>query len=164
MRWMVSWLRPTNTVPRFACQAATALLWSVDIELVAFRVLHPDRVVVEPFLGQWASDGGAQAGQPAGLRVDSLPASLDRVGPLAAGVDVQVQPVLDYLGIRDDMEPDARPVALRVADPVRPVGEILLKHPQLAVEVVPGSESSRDRRELVAQRRDPEPSQPVRVG
>jgi hypothetical protein len=35
------------------------LLRSVDIELVAFGVLHPDRVVVEPFLGQCASDGGA---------------------------------------------------------------------------------------------------------
>src|SRR5262249_60563859 len=81
---------------------------SVDIKLVAFRVLHPDRVVVETFLGQCASDGAAQAGQPAGLRVDSLPASLDRVSPLATGVDVEVQPVLDHLGIRDDMEPEAR--------------------------------------------------------
>src|SRR6516162_5035816 len=61
------------------------VLRSVDVELVAFRVLHPDRVVVEPFLGQWACDGGAQAGQPTGLRVDSLPASLDRVRPLATG-------------------------------------------------------------------------------
>src|SRR5215467_16206103 len=60
---------------------------SVDIELVAFRVLHPDRVVVEPFLGQCASDGGAQAGEPAGLGVDSFRAGLDRVGPLATGVD-----------------------------------------------------------------------------
>src|SRR5438552_1349354 len=145
-------------------QAATTLLWSVDVELVAFRVLHPDRVVVEPFLGQGASDGGTQAGQPAGLRVDSLPASLDRVRPLATGVDVEVQPVLDRLGIRDDMEPDARPVALRVADPVRPADQLLLGHPQLAVEVVPGSESSRDRRELIAQRGGPEPSQPVRIG
>ena len=98
----------------------SALRRSVDIELIAFGVLHPDRVVVQPFLGQCASDGGAQAGQPAGLRVDSLPASLDRVRPLATGVDVEVQPVLDRLGIRDDMEPDARPVALRVADPVPP--------------------------------------------
>src|SRR6266567_6834151 len=137
---------------------------SVDIELVAFRVLHPDRVVVEPFLGQCASNGGAQAGQPAGLRVDSLPASLDRVRPLATGVDVEVQPVLDRLGIGDDMEPDARPMALRVADPVRPVGQVLLGHPQLAVEVVPGSESSRGRRELIAQRGGPEPGQPVRAG
>ena len=37
-------------------------------------------------------------------------------------------------------------------------------HPQLAVEVVPGSESSRDRRELIAQRGGPAPSQPDRVG
>src|SRR5204863_9609900 len=41
---------------------AAAWAGSVDIELVAFRVLHPDRVVVEPFLGQCAGDGGAQAG------------------------------------------------------------------------------------------------------
>src|SRR5215813_12231982 len=121
------------------------LLRSVDIELVAFRVLHPDRVVVEPFLGQCASDGGAQAGQPAGLRVDSLPASPDRVRPPATGVDVEVQPVLDHLGIRDGMEPDARPVAVWVADPVRPVDQLLLGHPQLAVVVVAGSCAARDR-------------------
>src|SRR5215813_14762717 len=140
------------------------LLRSVDIELVAFRVLHPDRVVVEPFLGQCASDGGAQAGQPAGLRVDALPASFDRVRPLATCVDVEVQPVLDHLRIRDDMEPDVWPLALRVADPVRPIDQLLLGHLQLAVEVVPGSESIRDRSELIAQRGGPEPSQPVRVG
>src|SRR5690242_19423498 len=86
------------------------LLRSVDIELVAFRVLHPDRVVVQAFLGQCARDGGAQTGQPSGLRVDSLPASLDRVRPLATGMDVEVQPVLDRLGFWDDMEPDALPV------------------------------------------------------
>src|ERR1022692_2776374 len=142
----------------------SALRRSVDIELMAFRVLHPDRVVVQPFRGQGPGGGGAQAGQPAGLRVDSLPASLDRVRPLATGVDVEVQPVLDRPGIWDDMEPDARPVALRVADPVRPVDQLLLRHPQPAVEVVPGSESSRRRRELIAQRGGPEPSQPVRVG
>ena len=34
---------------------------SVDVELVAFRVLHPDRVVVEPFLSQCARDGRAEA-------------------------------------------------------------------------------------------------------
>src|SRR5262249_12805488 len=84
--------------------------------------------------------------------------------PPATGVDVEVQPVLDHLGIRDGMEPDARPVAVWVADPVRPVDQLLLGHPQLAVEVVPGSESIRDRRELIAQRGGPEPSQPVRVG
>src|SRR5258708_35889857 len=62
------------------------------------------------------------------------------------------------------MEPDARPVALRVADPVRPVDQLLLAHPQLAVEDVAGSESIRDRRAHIAQRGGPEPSQPVRVG
>src|SRR5258708_38807565 len=83
---------------------------------------------------------------------------------MATSMDVEVQPVLDRLGIWDDMKPDARPVALRVADPVRPVDQLLLGHPQLAVEVVPGSESSRGRRELIAQRGGPEPSQPIRVG
>ncbi len=43
--------------------------------------------------------GGAQAGQPAGLGVDLLPAGLDRDGPAAAGVDVEVQAVLDGLGL-----------------------------------------------------------------
>src|SRR5215469_10933986 len=150
----------TNTTPVTGPDAIVTLrlLRSVDVELVAFRVFHPDRVVVEPFFGQCASDGGAQASQPAGLRIDSLLASFDRVRPLATGVDVEVQPVLYHLGIRDDMEPDARPVTLRIADPVRPVDQFLLGHPQVAVEVVPGNESIRDRRELIAQRSGPEPS------
>src|SRR5215469_2894972 len=91
---------------------------SVDVELVAFRVLHRDPVVVESFLGQAAHDGGAQGGQPAGLGVDLLPAGLHGDRPPAAGVDVEVQPVLDGLALGDYLEPDPRPVTLRVADPV----------------------------------------------
>ncbi|WP_200825516.1 hypothetical protein [Kibdelosporangium aridum] len=34
---------------------------SVDVELVALRVLHPDRVVIKPFVGQGAGDGGTEA-------------------------------------------------------------------------------------------------------
>src|SRR6185503_10878919 len=44
------------------------------------------------------------------------------------------------------------------------VDQILLGHPQLTVEVVPGSESSRGRREFIAQRGGPEPGQTVRAG
>jgi hypothetical protein len=33
---------------------------SVDVELVAFRVLHSDGVVVEPLFREGARDGGAQ--------------------------------------------------------------------------------------------------------
>src|ERR1700745_4344032 len=80
-----TWRFPAARSTRTWCLRRSSLTWgtSVDVELVAFRVLHPDRVVVEPFLGQCSSDGGAQAGQPAGLGVGSLPASLDLVRPLA---------------------------------------------------------------------------------
>jgi hypothetical protein len=44
---------------------------SVDIELVALGVPHPDRVVADLLLpGQRAGDGGTQRCQPAGLGVD----------------------------------------------------------------------------------------------
>jgi len=79
----------------------TAAERSVDVELVALRVLQPDRVVVEPFLLHDAGNAGAQAGQPARLGIDPLPADLDRVRPRAAGVDVNVQPVLDDLDLWD---------------------------------------------------------------
>src|SRR5215469_6054226 len=155
-----------NLQPLSRCAWFQALrsLRSVDVELVAFRVLHPDRIVVESFLGQRASNGRTEADQSAGLRVDSLPASLDRVRPLATGVDVEVQAVLDDPGIRDDMEPDARPVAVRVADPVRPLNQLVLGYPELAVEVVPAGESIRDRREFIAERDCADPDRLARVG
>src|SRR5690242_9935012 len=36
---------------------------SVDVELVAFRILHPDRVVIEPVGSERSGDGGAERGQ-----------------------------------------------------------------------------------------------------
>jgi hypothetical protein len=48
--------------------------WSVDVELVALRVFHCDRLVVDPFLLQDPDHRGAQLGQPSGLGIDSLPA------------------------------------------------------------------------------------------
>jgi hypothetical protein len=92
------------------------IAWLVDVELVAFWVLHPDRVVVEPVGGHRPADRGPQCGQPGGFSVDALAARLERVVALAAGVDVQMQPVLDRLGVRLDAEPDVRAVAVRVAD------------------------------------------------
>jgi hypothetical protein len=44
-------------------------------------------------------------------------------------VDVEMQPVLDPLGIQLDPEPDHRPAAVRVGDPVRLVDQILLGQP-----------------------------------
>jgi hypothetical protein len=140
------------------------IVWLVDVEFVAFRVFHPDRVVVEPFSGHCAADGGAQGGQPGGLGVDAVAAGLEGVGALAAGVDVEVQPVLDRLGVRLDAEPDVRAMAVRVADPVRAVDQVLVGQPEIAVEIVPGSETSRGRRGFITLRGGLEPGQPVRVG
>src|SRR5579871_1305047 len=137
---------------------------SVDVELVALRVPHPDRVVVEPRIGKRAADGGAQVGQPARLRVYPRAPSLDRVRPLAAGANVEVQPVLDRLGLGLLPEPDARPTAVRVADPIDPVGQVLLGQADVAVVIVPGLEPSWGWRGLIAQRGGPEPGHPVWVG
>src|SRR5258708_11041285 len=51
---------------------------SVDVELVALRVLHRDRVVVKAVGVQDADYHATQTGQPARLRVDAVPAGLDR--------------------------------------------------------------------------------------
>ena len=111
---------------------------SVDIELVILWIPHADRVVVEPFVLQGAPDGGAQVGQSACLGVDSLFAGLDWVRPLAAGVDVEVQPVLDGFVGWDDLEPDVRAVAVGVADPVCAGSQLLLGYSEVAVVVVSG--------------------------
>jgi hypothetical protein len=137
---------------------------SVDIELVALGILHAHRVVVEDaVLHQGANGGGAQVNQPASFGVDPPFAGLDRVGPRSAGVDVEVQPVLDDLGLLDCVEPDARPVAVGVTDPVCAVGKLLLGYPELAVEVVPGGEARWWRRQLVPQRGGPEAGEPVGI-
>jgi hypothetical protein len=68
---------------------------SVDVELVALRVLQRDRVVVHAlleFLAQVAEQRGAEITQPQGLGVHTLLAGLDREASPAAGVDVDVEP------------------------------------------------------------------------
>src|SRR6267378_7115757 len=90
--------------------------WSVDVELVAFGVAHRHGVVVDPLLVQDLQPGGAEGGEPAGFGVDPLPADLERRTAPAAGVDVDVQPVLDRLVVGHPLEPDPRAVAFRVGD------------------------------------------------
>src|SRR4029077_17557139 len=90
--------------------------------------------------------------------------TLNRICSLAAGMDVEMQPVLDRLDVWNGVEPNGGPLASRVADPVSSFDQVFLGHPQVAVEVIPGSESSRDRREFVGQGLRPEPSEQVRVG
>src|SRR6266699_1315266 len=72
---------------------------SVDVELVALRVLHRDPVMVEALGVEHPDDGGAEPGQAARLGVDPLLARGHRHVAAAAGADVEVQPVLDGLGL-----------------------------------------------------------------
>src|ERR1039457_1625958 len=94
---------------------------SVDVELVALRVFHRDCVVVEAFRVQDADEQGTEIGQAARLRVDALPAGLDRDRAAAADTDIEVQPVLGRFAIRYHLEPDPRPATAGIDDAVRAV-------------------------------------------
>jgi hypothetical protein len=59
--------------------------------------------VVDPLFVQDTGHGGAKIGQPSRLGVDSLPAGLDRKRAPAAGVDVDMDPVLDRLGFQREL-------------------------------------------------------------
>jgi len=77
-----------------------------------------------------------------GIGVDSLLAGLDRVGPLAAGVDVEVQPVLDGLGLGDYVNQMLGPWPCGSLIRSAPSARFLVGYPEVAVVVVPGGETA----------------------
>jgi hypothetical protein len=103
---------------------------SVDVELVTFGIFDSDRVVVDPLLIQDADRRGAQIGQPSRLGVDSLPAGCDRNGLPAAGVDVQVKPVLYRLAFG------------RLDDAVCADTQVYIGDPDIAPIIIPGAEAN----------------------
>ena len=103
----------------------------------------------------------AQIRQPPGLGVHSLHAGGERdrtVGGAgaAAEVDVEVEAVLDHLGVRHHMEPDAGAVTAGIDDAVRADSQLTVGKPDVAPPVVPGGESFGGRLEHVAQGSCPE--------
>src|SRR5450755_1847823 len=94
---------------------------SVDVELVALGVLHPHRVMIEAVGAHDYGERGSEIRQPPGLGVDSLHAGGERIRTAgeAAGVDVEVEAVLDHLGVRHHMA-DAGALTTGIDDAVRP--------------------------------------------
>src|SRR5215469_14495574 len=113
---------------------------SVDVELVALRVLHPHRVPIEAVLAHGSGERGPEIRQPPGLSVDPLRAGGERDRAAAADVDVEVEAVLDHLGVRHHMEPDAGAAALGIDDAVRADAQLTVGKPEVAPPVVPRSE------------------------
>src|SRR5204863_9322237 len=113
---------------------------SVDVELVALRVPHTHRVVIETLGSQRHGPGGAELAQPLRLGLDPLPAGLHRQRPPAADVDVEVEAVLDGFYVRNHVEPDPRAAAVRVDDAVRPAAQFLVRKPDVPPPVIPGAE------------------------
>src|SRR5215471_15206435 len=139
---------------------------SVDVELVALGVPQRDRIVVKAlleFLAQVAEQRGAEVAQPPGLGVHALLAGLDRQVRPAAGVDVEVEAVADGLAVGHDLDPDARPGAIRIDDAVRAPAEPGLWQPDVAPPVVPGDKPGRRRLQYVAQGLGPEAGQRLGV-
>src|SRR6516165_10204498 len=134
----------------------------VDVELVALGVLHPHRVVIEAVGAQGSGERGPEIRQPPGLGVDSLRAGGERDRAVlawptaAADVDVEVEAVLDHLGVRHHMEPDARAVTAGIDDAVRADSQLTVGKPDVTPPVVPGREPFRGRLQHVSQGSRPE--------
>ena len=76
---------------------------SVDVELVTLRAFHRDCVVVEAFGVRDAGELGTETGQAGRLRIDTLPARLDRNRAAATDTDIEMQPVLGRLALRHEV-------------------------------------------------------------
>src|SRR5689334_4748431 len=165
--------RAARREPADAGAASNRHKASVDVELVALGVLHPHRVVIEAVgievVGaQGAGDRGPEIGQPPGLGVDSLLAGGERDVPVhrraaTAGVDVEVEAVLDHLGRRLDPEPDAGALAAGIDDAVGADSQLTVGQPDVTPPVVPGREAFRGRLKHVSQGSRPEAGQRFRV-
>src|SRR6266536_3047203 len=107
-----------------------AQLGSVDVELVALRVLHRDGVVVKPFGVQDTGELGTETGQAARLRVGAPPARPDRHRAAAADTDIEVQPVLGRFALRYHLEPDPRPPPAGTGDAVRASAQLISGTPR----------------------------------
>src|SRR5262249_24713649 len=133
----------------------------LEAELVALRVLHDHAVAGD--VVQLAQPGGAEGGQPR-LRLGYPGAPLGvRRAAGAAGVHVQVHPVLHGLRLRYALEEQPGPGTVRVHH--RGVGvPLLARHAGLAGPVLPGLEAGRRGLRLVAQGARPELRQLRRLG
>ncbi len=74
--------------------------------------------MVEALVPLGADPGGAQFRQAGGFGVDLTAAGFQRQVAAAAGVNVDVQAVLDGLAFGDPLEPDAGAAAVRVDDAI----------------------------------------------
>src|SRR6266851_5553203 len=136
---------------------------SVDVELVALRVIHRDCVVVEALRVQDADEQGTEIGQTGRLRVDALPARLDRNRAAATDSDIEVQPVLGRFAVRYHLEPDPRPTPVGIDDAVRASAQLILWHSDVSPVRIPAGEAIWRRFKLVAQCRGPEARERLRV-
>jgi hypothetical protein len=137
--------------------------WLVDVELVAFRVLHPDRIVVEVLVARHANARGSEPDEALDLGIDALAPRFDGERAAAADGDVQVQPVLGSLEFGYDLEPDARTGAIRIDDAVLTDPQVIFAQAKVAPVVVPGCETLLRWLELVSQGGGPEAGEWFRI-
>jgi hypothetical protein len=109
---------------------------------------HRYRVVVDALSAQDGDHAGTEIRQPPGLGVDSLPAGCDRDRPPAADVDVEVEPVLDGLAVRNHQDPDTRSSPIRIDDAVRAGSQFGPGNPDVAPQLV--TAAARTARERVS--------------
>ena len=148
---------------RFVCPPDCGRSRQLMPNSLPLGVLHPHCVVIEAVGAQGSGDRGPETGQAPGLGVNSLLADLERNVPdaarvraVGAGVDVEVEAVLDHLGVRHHMEPDARAVTAGIDDAVRADSQLTVGKPDVAPPGVPGSEPFGGRFKHVSQGSRPE--------
>lgn len=114
---------------------------SHDVELVALGISHSYCVVVQVGILVHMDCSRSELGQSSNLGIDALASGAEWNTAAAAGLNVEMEPVLDRLGFRNRLEPDARAVAARVDDAVVADIEVLLGQPDITPVVVPRCEA-----------------------
>src|SRR4029077_11953152 len=95
-------------------------LASLDAELVALGVVHPDPVLAT-LLDRAALVRGAEGLEPGDLGIDPHATLLDRDGMPAAGIEVDMHPVLGHLRLGNLLEEHPGTLAVRILERPRVV-------------------------------------------
>src|ERR671918_3230082 len=83
-------------------------------ELIAFRILHHDVIVVPILVG--GNLLGAERDQPGRFCSDLLLSLIQWSSRVGAGSEIEVEPVLSELGFGNSLEPDAGAAVFRIPD------------------------------------------------
>jgi hypothetical protein len=134
---------------------------SVNVEFVAFRILHRYGIVVDALLIPRLVSSRPEPDQARRLGLHPLLTDFNRyitnpASMASASINVEVYSVLAGLGHRDDVEPDSRSGPGWVRDPIGFTRHLFLRDAETSVVVIPGCKSTRWLLEFVPKGPGPE--------